>query len=465
MPRPARPPLGQNLEWHGNSIRVVLAVPPSLRGTLGKNKLRKSLPTAKPKEAEILKLPVLIGMRATIAEALRRNRPEAAPIDPVLDRALMWRDELKNARATIDYEAGEEDSPREIADGLMRDEATGIERQYGEAKAEAFVRIAEGRQTPFEPYEADWLATTPNPRTKDARTLALRRFKEWCDKEDKAKTVEAVARSVAGDFVTAEYERRDVHPATANKDIGALVNFWNYLMKKGRAESNPWLSQRLKKKDAGQANAGKRPFTDEEVSRLLACPRTEAMRDMSLMAALTGMRISEIGNLAVKDVQDGTITVRKGKSAAARRTFPQHSALAALIERRTKGKSPDAFLIEELPEQKGGRRSRAAPISQAFTRLRRAAKVDDRAEGVRQSGVDFHSWRRWFIRKAVEAHAKGAVGFTPWTIADVVGHSSDDGPLGLTMKRYPGDASIEAKEACVEAVRLPQIAEGSPQAS
>jgi hypothetical protein len=65
--------------------------------------------------------------------------------------------------------------------------------------------------------------------------------------------------------------------------------------------------------------------------------------------------------------------------------------------------------------------------------------------------------RRWFIRRAVEALENGAVGFTAWTMADVVGHSKEDGPLPMTMGRYPGKASFEAMRACIEAVKLPDL--------
>jgi integrase len=451
MPRPLRPKLGQHLEWHGNSIRVVLSVPPALRKAIGSTKLRAPLATANPKEAETLKLPVLIRLRAQIAYA---KRPRKVAED-LIARALGWRESLAGASRSIAFDAGAEESEQDLLDGLMRDEAQEIERLHGEDLATAFVEIAEGKQTPFEPLEEDWLATRHNPRTREARTLALRRMKDWCDSKGIPRTVEALSRAKAGDYVTEQFERRGVKPATANKDITALHSFWTYLIKKGRAEANPWQGQRLKKNRDGSDRIKKRPFTDEEATRLLAYPEAGPLKDMMLLAALSGMRISEIGNMKVADVQDGIITIRRGKTEAAARSFPAHTHLCDLIARRCTGKVPDAYLIHELSDQKEGRRSRAAPISQAFTRWRRKTGVDERTDDNRQSAVDFHSWRRWFIRKAVEAHAKGAGGFTPWTIADVVGHSTEDGPLNMTMKRYPGDASIEAKKACVEAVRLP----------
>ena len=118
------------------------------------------------------------------------------------------------------------------------------------------------------------------------------------------------------------------------------------------------------------------------------------------------------------------------------------------------------YLEEQRP---GSKRDRSAPVSQAFTRERRRLGVDERAsEAQRQSNVDFHSWRRWFVRKAVEGLERGAKGYTPWTIANVVGHKVEDGtldgiklPLGMTMGVYAGEASLEALRACVEAVTLP----------
>lgn len=455
MPPVTRPRLGQHLEWHGNSIRVVLSVPHSLRGVIGSNKLRASIPTANPRKAETLKLPVLLRMREQIEQAKRNSQRG----DGVIARALPWREELAKARAEIDEEAGELEAPRDVIDGFMRDEAREIERRHGEAAAEAFVRVAEGVQTPIEFLEADWLARKPQPRTLEARKLALRRFKDWCAKAGIAQTIEAVTGKVAGRYVSEQFERRGTHPATANKDIGALSSFWSFLEEKDHAHSNPWKGKRLAPDDRGAAedrDTDKRPFTDAEVAKLLAYPQDDALGDMMRIAALTGMRISEIASLQVRHVQHGLVSVTKGKTKAARRSFPLHSGLADIIERRTRGKNAEAYLIDELPDQPNGRRSRAAPVTQAFTRWRRKAGVDERKEGVRQSSVDFHSWRRWFMRKAADAILAGKPGFSAWTLADVVGHSKGEMPLELTMGLYPGKASEDAMRACVEAVRLPE---------
>jgi hypothetical protein len=157
--------------------------------------------------------------------------------------------------------------------------------------------------------------------------------------------------------------------------------------------------------------------------------------------------------------------VTDAKTPSGLRTIPAHPALSELIIRRSTGKAPEAFLFDDLEDQReGSKRDRSAPVSQAFTRERRRLGVDERASLTqRQSNVDFHSWRRWFVRKAVEGLERGAKGYTPWTIANVVGHKVEDGtldgtplPLGMTMGRYAGATSLEAMRACVEAVGLPE---------
>jgi hypothetical protein len=71
-----------------------------------------------------------------------------------------------------------------------------------------------------------------------------------------------------------------------------------------------------------------------------------------------------------------------------------------------------------------------------------------------QANVDLHSLRRWFIAKARDAINAGATGFTMYTVAEVVGHAK--GELGLSMtSKYAGRETMQAKAACVKAVRPP----------
>jgi hypothetical protein len=73
--------------------------------------------------------------------------------------------------------------------------------------------------------------------------------------------------------------------------------------------------------------------------------------------------------------------------------------------------------------------------------------VHERAEGQRQSRIDFHSFRRWFITAAEQASQP------PHIISGVVGH--EEGRKGMTLGTYSGGPSDVQLRACVEAVQLP----------
>jgi hypothetical protein len=59
------------------------------------------------------------------------------------------------------------------------------------------------------------------------------------------------------------------------------------------------------------------------------------------------------------------------------------------------------------------------------------------------------------IAKARDAINAGAQGFTMYTVAEVVGHQKGD--LGFVHdERYAGREAMEAKAACVRALKVPQ---------
>jgi hypothetical protein len=87
-------------------------------------------------------------------------------------------------------------------------------------------------------------------------------------------------------------------------------------------------------------------------------------------------------------------------------------------------------------------------------RLRTRLGIGERVEGQRQASKDLHSLRRWQASKCRDALNNGAHGFTVYTLADNLGHAK--GGLGLSMtSHHAGKVSLEAKAACVRAVKLP----------
>ena len=121
--------------------------------------------------------------------------------------------------------------------------------------------------------------------------------------------------------------------------------------------------------------------------------------------------------------------------------MPIHSDLAAIVARRTAGKAPTAYLFHEAPDS----HVRSANLSHKFTHYRLSVGVNEQEDGRRQSRVDFHSLRRWFVTQARNA------GIDCATVAAVVGHETGN----LTDDVYSGGPSLQQRKACVEADRLP----------
>lgn len=466
-----RAKLGTNLEWHGNKIRVVKRVPPSLKDTLGTH-LRETLPTTDPGLAEVLKHDALKRLSAQIYEARSGTTG-----DPLVRNGMLWRDAIRQEDAELERRAAEPvrrlgnepvwgerpwEEDENVAHALMIEAAERIEEGQGYVRARLFADVAQGRATPLSYYVDAWVnGGQYAPRTVNARRHAVKQLEEWCRAAQVTGTLEGVTSKLAARYVRERFAEPKVDPETANKSIGGLSAYWTWMLKQEHLDPekhrNVWEGKRLPKRQPHRDphERTKRPFTDTEVVTLLNGIKAQPLRDMCFIAALTGVRINEVANIRVGDIAADMIHVRGTKAKASRRDVPVHPDLKELVGRRMDGKEGPEYLFHELPEQKTDKRGRSAPATQAFTRARRNLGVDDRAPGIRQSRIDFHSWRRWFTRKAREALESGAKGFTPWTIAVVVGHSAEDEPLGLTMVHYAGDETPEAKRACVEAVRLP----------
>ncbi|MBS7705187.1 tyrosine-type recombinase/integrase [Chelatococcus asaccharovorans] len=453
--------LGKHLEWHGRRIRVVVRVPPSLVTSVGKTKLKVVLETTDPLEAEREKVDVIKSLRASLRGEQRQ--PQARSLTT---EALEWRDMIEREAAgeQVVISADEELDLRDI----LGDHVDDIERKHGYNAGNEFAEIALGRATPLGALLDRWFTEKADLSIgyKEDIRRAVSRLETWCGKNRVPKTVEAITRRVAGRFIHEQYVLPREHHKTANKDLSCLRSYWRWMRKRYDITDNPWSEQSVEapRRRTETASDKKRPFTDDEVTKLLGGIRLKRERDFSLVSSLSGLRLEEVAGLKVADCADDALKVRDSKTESGLRTVPLHPSLKPLITERTRAKAPDDYLFDDLGEQReGSKRDRSAPVSQAFTRERRRLKVDERGSAdQRQSNIDFHSWRRWFIRKAVEGIERGAVGYTPWTIANVVGHKVEGGaidgvalPLKMTMGRYPGPASVESMRACVEAVALP----------
>lgn len=440
----------QYLEWHGQQWRVVVTIPRKLQDILGRTRFKHSLGTADLKAANDLKWPVVSRFKTLIAQARRA----AASTNPHEADAL-------KARLHADDEG---------VQYWIHEQAKRIEAKEGHNAAQSFYELASGETTPLSLHQDAFLSFKADYRLKTQGDFkrVVTWLEDWLQQTRKTATIEAVTRKAAGQFIEQHLcigRSRD----KASAYLGFLREYWKWLVQRGYCEDNPWTGQPLpaapRAPRSAEPDTGKRPYTDDEVATLLYGPVTDLMRpptslylrDLMHLAALSGMRLEEICQLRVSDCVGGTLSVRDGKTENARRGVPVHTGLHEIVKRLSENRPADAYLLTGLPDIPTSRDSRSDPASKAFSRYRRKLEVDERPNGKAKSNIDFHSFRRWFIRKARDAMQEPNAGFDAWTIADVVGHD-DEGIkdlLKLTMRHYPGPSGDKAKRALVDAVALP----------
>ena len=343
------------LDKHGNQWRVQVRIPPKLQPVIGKKKLIHPLHTDSLANANRLKWDVVARLKAQIRAAEKGSDSSA---DPLTAEAMSWRADIEREKPPVievqDAETGEPievDSP--VLPDLLLERAQEIAEAHGPDKAEVFYKAAIGQATPVTALIDPWLterADMKERQRKDYRR-AVEKFAAWS-----TVAIEGVTRKVAGRYVSEEMVQKGKHPKTANKDISCLSSYWRWLIKRGHVEANPWLNQSLSKKLAPKIT--KRPFTDDEVSRLIGGTRNLFLLDLMQMGALSGMRLEEIASLSVADVADKEFNILDAKTKAGIRTLPIHSALLPIIKRRVKSKKPSDFLFEEMGDARDGAQER-----------------------------------------------------------------------------------------------------------
>lgn len=411
----------------------------------GRGKLIHPLHTADLEEANRQKWRIVAAMK----DDIERARKALAADDPVEAEALM--DRLRFSRY------GQDDERL-----IERHEEIGATSSWQDASR--YLELARGISTPLDFHQAPFLSYKAGYRAKTVQDFerALGWLRDWMGSIGKDPYIEDVDRRLAGHFIE-QFLLVGRGRDKAAAYLGFLREYWKWLKMRGHATENPWVDQDLPNRPRPPRNAepdgGKRPYHDEEIARLLSGDTVVYLHDLMRVAALSGMRIEEICQLKVNDCESGVFSVTQGKTHNARRIVPIHRDLLTIVAKRIRNARPTDYLFHELPDPPSSRETRSDPASKRFTRYRRQVGVDERPNGKAKSNVDFHSFRRWFIKKARDGLDKGNGGYSPWTIADVVGHD-DDGirkVLKLTMSHYPGPSTESARRSVVDAVQLPRL--------
>ncbi|MEO3387082.1 tyrosine-type recombinase/integrase [Mesorhizobium sp. CAU 1741] len=440
----------QYLEPHRGKWRVTVSVPIGLREKLG-TRLKHPLGTDSLAMANAMKWPIVHEFKAQIAQAAGSGTDLRAVAEE-------FRRQRKTAKS--DAEADEVETGISITiDALLgREVGTEVDPYSGEEtpiysldklkQVETFKRVLDGNATPLdEPHKLYMCQLTVKPRTKsdDRRAIAL--LQRWCGEREVPPYLQSFpTRKSAVAFVD-DLQRLEptLSPVTLNKYVNRLSRYWQWLEKREEVPSDIWKGLALPV-PVQSHDEKERPFTEEEMKKLLRGNATPAMHDLMRIAALTGCRLDPIVCLRVQDCANGTFLFKPQKKEKAARLCPIHSDLMEIVERRTSNKNPEDPIFPEWPGLKSGAiRERSTKTSNAFTAYRRKVGVADERDGRRRSLVNFHSFRRWFVTEAERADQPEHL------IAAVVGHKRD----GMTLGLYSAGPKLEQARRVVEAVKLP----------
>jgi integrase len=406
-----------HIERRRRGLYAVVEVPLGLRQQVGRKRLRKTLATSDMAVARTRLIPILHDLNAIVEAAKSRTQNRTA--DPA--------DQTRVAE------------PEGAAPGCDR-----RRQAAGEA------RVEQAADAPIDAHVSQWLADAVcTARTRADHWRAVRKLKHWG-----MSTIGAVDRHAAGAFIA---WMRTGHSAqwtgdcrTVRKYLSSLSGYWKWMQIKGLVAHNPWLEQPLARMPAlgTAAEIRERAFTDAEICQLINGPADIIMADLMRIGALTGARLEAIISLRVKDCIEGNFRLRANRNEARARLVPIHSGLLPIVKRRAQGKRLDAFLFEELAAPTARpttdpSREWSTAVGKRFGRYLRAQKLAIQIAGRRRSLVNFESFRRWFIAKALRA------GQSEDVIAAVIGYKRRG------FAAYCAGAELDQLRACVEQVVLP----------
>lgn len=454
----------QHLERRGDSFRVAVAVPRKLQKLFGAAIIRQPLGVMSEAEANRQKPPHV----AKIKDWFRYAELTGQLPSDYNGGALSLEEIVTLTRQQLESLIAQ--GRDEEVDDVQELTIDSVAETHGLEMAAKLKQVLQRQgETPIYLVVDAWLSVgTLKPSTLSERRTETRRFLAWAAKVEGLPeahlTFDMVDRRFANRYMTEGME--GVHPATKKKRVGALRSYWAWAADNDHYKAAVPLEQRVNPWKVSKAKIGtapkpkKRPFTDAEVRKLLdeamAIPR---YGDVLKTLALTGARVSEIVKLRACDVNTAQrfLRIPDGKTDAAARDVPIHPELMGIFDARMKGKTGQARLFDDIPLPKNPAQGAGHAVSKYVGRLRDRLKIaEGEAEGRRQAAVDTHSFRRWFIRKAADVvKTRPDAGFDGWTIAQLIGHDSEDDPLGLTMVRYAGVDDLGILRKCVEAVKLP----------
>ncbi|KQO92609.1 integrase [Methylobacterium sp. Leaf92] len=459
MPRKPDPEMAY-LTVHDGLYRVSMGVPKALRQQLG-SRLVKSTGTKSKGQAKLVRDRVVPEFKKRIEDAWKARGGKRGSL---LAEALETRKLLETADDNLaDFMI---QGALERSDEILNEGATWVNEHTPDGivpvrrpTPEAVKSVTEFRRvlagdTPIAFHHqafVDGLKIKARSKLDEPRALSI--LLDWLEANDIEPFIENINRRNAIRFMDWMDADTNLSWASKAKYFGRIKFYWAWLARREYAKENPFLDLNLDKPDTERAD-DERPYTDGEVQKLLMGSPMEGdrMRDVMMIAALTGARLDAVIDLKVGGLFDGYFTFKAQKKERDSRHVPVHPDLDEIIARRIEGKAPKDDLFPEWPGPPSTSvKPRSSYFSKRYTKYTSDIGVRDEEQGRRRSKINFHSWRRWFITKLERACVREPL------IAAIVGHKRP----GMTLGLYSGGPEfLEAQEA-IALVKLPPL-DGSP---
>ena len=317
-------------------------------------------------------------------------------------------------------------------------------REQGATSDDAlkFHSIATGAETPISQYVEIWLGDSSiSDKTKSEY---LNAFKELSAEFE---IVEEIDRRKASEFLRNTLSPGRA-PDTVQKKLAAYSGYWRWLMLNGYLpddKRSPW--EGLKPKKSEDISQKRRAFTEEEAKAVLEKTKERHGKfpddfDVSLLLAVSGLRLEEAAKLKVEDCTDKGkvvwLNIKEAKTEAGKRRVPVvDTAVVQVLKDRLEDRNGEDWLFPALKARSYNKRSHT--LSQRLGRTLRLVVKD-------KSVVASHSWRH----RARTLLEQGDV--NPWISDWLMGHSRP----GEGLNRYSKGPSNQQLIDAIKHVVLPE---------
>jgi integrase len=484
----------RNLYLRGRTYTARYVVPVKYRKLIGKSTLAQSTGTGDLREAERRSHRILAELHERVMRLAARSHENPRDPNSVLNAAHDLRKEVEAGRLKPDDAlallAERLTTHLEIDRTIRRRDGNGLLRSYVKQTPEeaAYWRALSNNEQPEEnlaepagdenaqttyraafdalkdggglllgraadDFEANQIARGVRPTTAKSQARAVRLFRDHIGE----RAVNAVTRKDASGWTTGYVLPLKRAHKTKTDLVTALVVFFSYLELLGHVAvgDNPFtgLTRLLRPAKRGTEipkEKPHRPWTDAELKKLGTLPDDDTFRCVGLLALYSGARTDEVCSLRVADVDLDALafTVRAGKTEAALRVLPLHSAIVPAVERMV-ARAEDAsreFLFPLKPDAEG-KRDGALRAYRRMDRLFGEDRPDRRTDPNSKVIFDFYGLRHTagtaLERAGVDATLRGRI----------MGHTPED----LASSTYSAGAELEQMRAAIERLRFPIV--------